>query len=84
MHTTRMSDKELKAAEIIPRALRGELTSVDAAQLLDTTDRTDRTHIAHQHFAVTERDQFYILRVVALPQLDLFFRFIFFSGYFNH
>jgi len=42
MHTTRMSDKELKAVEIIPRVIARELTSVDAAKLLDTTDRTVR------------------------------------------
>lgn len=42
MHTTRMSDKELKAAEIIPRVIARELTSVDAAKLLATTDRTVR------------------------------------------
>jgi len=42
MHTTRMSDKELKAAEIIPRTIAGELTGVEAAKLLNMTDRTIR------------------------------------------
>lgn len=37
-----MSDKELKAAEIIPRVISGELTGVEAAKLLGTTDRTIR------------------------------------------